>query len=170
VVTQVRVLERGCPGRAWRRSAPLCCESCQGRTLFPRRVYLAEGPEGARAALKELVFRLVPDAQRLEAFPFTEDEVIAVGAQVLEILVYLHGLSPRVLHRGIKPANLIVRPDGALFLVDLGSARELATSDARGATMTGTYGHAPLEQLAGHVTEWCDLHRARAWSPTGGWT
>jgi len=40
------------------------------------RVYLAEGPQGARVALKELVFRLAPDAQRIEAFR-REGELLA---------------------------------------------------------------------------------------------
>src|SRR5687768_12123946 len=40
------------------------------------RVYLAEGPEGVRVALKELVFRLAPDAQRIEAY-HREGELLA---------------------------------------------------------------------------------------------
>ncbi|MFP2903876.1 serine/threonine-protein kinase [Pyxidicoccus sp. 3LFB2] len=40
------------------------------------RVYRAEGPGGVRVALKELVFRLAPDAQRLEAFR-REGELLA---------------------------------------------------------------------------------------------
>jgi len=40
------------------------------------RVYLAQAPEGARVALKELVFRLAPDAKRIEAFQ-REGELLA---------------------------------------------------------------------------------------------
>ncbi len=40
------------------------------------RVYLAQGPEGGRVALKELVFRLAPDVQRIEAFR-REGELLA---------------------------------------------------------------------------------------------
>ncbi|AFZ17535.1 serine/threonine protein kinase [Allocoleopsis franciscana] len=38
---------------------------------------------------------------------FSEQEVRAIAQQVLNILVYLHSLSPPVLHRDIKPSNLI---------------------------------------------------------------
>ena len=40
------------------------------------RVYLAQGPESTRVALKELVFRLAPDTQRIEAFR-REGELLA---------------------------------------------------------------------------------------------
>jgi serine/threonine protein kinase len=99
---------------------------------------------------------------RLKVHRYSEAEARDIARKILSVLLQLHAHVPRLIHRDIKPANLIVRPDGALFLVDLGSARELATGDARGATMTGTYGYAPLEQLAGHVTEWCDLHAVGA--------
>jgi serine/threonine protein kinase len=99
---------------------------------------------------------------RLKTHRYSEPEARELARKILSVLLQLHAHVPRIIHRDIKPANLIVRPDGALFLVDLGSARELAAGDARGATMTGTYGYAPLEQLAGHVTEWSDLHAVGA--------
>ena len=99
---------------------------------------------------------------RLKAHRYSEAEARDIARKILSVLLQLHAHVPRIIHRDIKPANIIVRPDGALFLVDLGSARELAAGDARGTTMTGTYGYAPLEQLAGHVTEWCDLHAVGA--------
>ncbi|MFP2903874.1 serine/threonine protein kinase [Pyxidicoccus sp. 3LFB2] len=99
---------------------------------------------------------------RLQLHRYSESEARDIARKVLSVLLQLHAHVPKLIHRDIKPANLIQRPDGALYLVDLGSARELAAGSARGATMTGTYGYAPLEQLAGHVTEWCDLHAVGA--------
>jgi serine/threonine protein kinase len=52
----------------------------------------------------------------------TELEARETARQVLDILHYLQGRSPPVFHGDIKPANLICRPDGALFLVDFGAA------------------------------------------------
>ncbi|HZH14299.1 MAG TPA: serine/threonine-protein kinase [Archangium sp.] len=177
------------------------------------RVYLAQGAEGTRVAIKELVFRLAPDTQRLEAFRregellaqlshpriprflasftegsgpqtrlylaqefiegpsllkqlqthrFTEDEVCAVGTQVLEILLYLHGLSPRVLHRDIKPANLLVRPDGSICLVDFGTARDVTRGGTVNSTLVGTIGYMAPEQLGGTVSETSDLYAVGA--------
>lgn len=56
------------------------------------------------------------------AGPISEDEAVAVGAQLLEALAYCH--QRQVLHRDIKPNNIILRPDGsttgAPVLVDFG--------------------------------------------------
>jgi serine/threonine protein kinase len=79
-----------------------------------------------------------------------------VARQVLEVLVYLHGL--RVLHRDIKPDNLIVRPGGEVVLVDFGSARWLTGTQTYGSTLVGTFGYMPTEQLGGTVDATSDLY------------
>ncbi|MDY7231263.1 protein kinase domain-containing protein [Hyalangium rubrum] len=52
----------------------------------------------------------------------TESEARELARQVLDILQYLQGRTPPVFHGDLKPANLIRRPDEALFLVDFGAA------------------------------------------------
>ncbi|MCA1995452.1 MAG: protein kinase, partial [Coleofasciculus sp. S288] len=42
---------------------------------------------------------------------FTEKQVRGIATEILEILIYLHELSPPVLHRDIKPSNLILGDD-----------------------------------------------------------
>jgi hypothetical protein len=87
----------------------------------------------------------------------TESQVRDIAMQVLDVLIYLQGLSPRVIHRDVKPANLIVRPDGKIALVDFGSAR--GTAGTLGATIdVGTYGYMPPEQLAGEVDATSDVY------------
>ncbi|HVG57659.1 MAG TPA: serine/threonine-protein kinase [Hyalangium sp.] len=89
---------------------------------------------------------------------FSEAEARDIGVQVLEILEYLHGRKPRVLHRDIKPANLIRQPDGTLFLVDFGAARESVKGATVGSTLVGTFGYMPLEQFGGTVDITSDLY------------
>lgn len=102
---------------------------------------------------------------------FSESEVRAIAQQVLNILVYLHGLSPPVLHRDIKPSNLIwgtppsqagVFPnsDGTaeVYLVDFGAVQDRAAAEGATFTVVGTYGYAPLEQLGGRATPASDLY------------
>ena len=49
-----------------------------------------------------------------------ENTVKDIAEKILEILVYLQQLTPSVIHRDIKPQNIIYQPDtGKLFLVDL---------------------------------------------------
>lgn len=173
------------------------------------RVYLARDDSGRKVALKELVFALVPDAARLEAFDreaellrqldhpavprffgsFREGEGVhlrlylaqefvegrsvlewigerrageedarRLAREVLQVLAYLHGLSPRVLHRDLKPANLLRRPDGSIAVVDFGAARDLEGGVTHGATLVGTFGYMPPEQLGGTVDQTCDLY------------
>src|SRR5215831_6217905 len=93
---------------------------------------------------------------RMATHQFDEAEAVAICGQVLEILVYLQSLSPMVFHRDIKPANLIRRLDGTIALVDFGAARNLGSTI--GATLVGTFGYMPVEQLTGIVDATSDLY------------
>jgi serine/threonine-protein kinase len=61
-----------------------------------------------------------------------------------------------VFHRDIKPANLIRRADGRIALVDFGAARDLGSTV--GATLVGTFGYMPVEQMGGIVDASTDLY------------
>lgn len=97
-------------------------------------------------------------ASELEQRRFTEEEVRGIAEEVLEILDYLHRLSPKVLHRDIKPANLVRGVDGGWVLVDFGAARSIAGQQTHRATLVGTFGYMPPEQLGGTVDERSDLY------------
>jgi serine/threonine protein kinase len=173
------------------------------------RVYLAEDGNGARVALKELIFALAPDVRQIDAFerearlleqlshsglprfirsfttgkgPHTrfylaqefisgrslaailgegrieEEAAKKLLRQALSILQYLHGRTPPIVHRDIKPANLIVDAAGELHLVDFGSARDVRAAGTHNATLVGTFGYMPPEQLGGTVAPWSDLY------------
>jgi len=97
-----------------------------------------------------------PLSARIARGPLGEAELREVATQVLRVLAYLHQLG--LLHRDIKPDNLIVRPGGELVLVDFGSARRLQGSRTFGATLVGTFGYMPTEQLGGTVDATSDLY------------
>ncbi|HYH97347.1 serine/threonine protein kinase [Hyalangium sp.] len=111
------------------------------------RLYLAQEFVEGRSLLEEL-----------EEHRFAEPEVRRIARQVLQVLVYLHGLSPQVIHRDLKPANIMRRPDGEIALVDFGSARDLVRGTTHGSTLVGTFGYMPPEQLGGTVDETSDLY------------
>jgi serine/threonine protein kinase len=88
-----------------------------------------------------------------------EAEVKDIALQVLHILNYLHKLTPPVIHRDIKPQNIIRRNDGKVYLVDFGAVQDVYRNTlTRGGTFVGTYGYMPPEQFRGHVTFASDLY------------
>ena len=82
-----------------------------------------------------------------------------IAAQILEILVYLQQLTPPVIHRDIKPQNIIYQPDtGKLFLVDFGAVQDVYHHTKIGSTVVGTYGYMAPEQYRGNAVLATDLY------------
>ncbi len=89
---------------------------------------------------------------------FSEKQVIKIATSVLEILIYLHELSPPVFHRDIKPSNLILGKDGQIYLVDFGAVQDRARAEGVTFTVVGTSGYTPPEQLWGRAVPASDLY------------
>lgn len=90
---------------------------------------------------------------------FTEPEIGEIAAQVLEILVYLHELTPPVLHRNLKLSNLIWTSSRQIYMVNFGSVQSgLRRSEAADFTVVGTYGYTPMEQFGGQAVPASDLY------------
>lgn len=89
---------------------------------------------------------------------YTEQEVHQIAKQVLQILFYLHGLHPPLLHRDIKPNNLIWGKDEQVYLVDFGAVQDRAALEGATFTVVGTYGYAPMEQFGGRAVPASDLY------------
>lgn len=89
-----------------------------------------------------------------------EDEVLTIARQILVVLRYMHECDPPVVHRDIKPDNVILRAsDGEPTLVDFGAVREIVRlTMGGGSTIIGTYGYMPPEQLMGTAVPGSDLY------------
>jgi len=86
--------------------------------------------------------------QRMERLgTISEDDAVMVGAAMCDALTYLHTRKPSILHRDIKPGNVKISPEGAIYLVDFGLAKIVQGPQA---TTTGaramTPGYSPPEQ------------------------
>jgi serine/threonine protein kinase len=92
---------------------------------------------------------------------FTPKQLRDVLLQMLDILDYLHSLSPPVIHRDIKPANIMLDPAQRVHLVDFGGVRRLARGKG-GSTMSGTFGYMAPEQLHGEASPASDLYSLAA--------
>src|SRR5262249_2608815 len=56
--------------------------------------------------------------------PQPEKTIVGWAIDIADILVYLHGMTPPVIHRDLTPDNMIVSQDGGITIVDLGAANE----------------------------------------------
>ncbi len=86
-------------------------------------------------------------------------QMVSWLAQILDVLAYLHQLSPPVIHRDVTPKNILLQDDGAAYLVDFGTVQAAArlASDTS-LTSAGTFGYAPMEQFIGSAAPGSDLY------------
>ncbi|HVB75474.1 MAG TPA: protein kinase [Ktedonobacteraceae bacterium] len=74
------------------------------------------------------------------------DEVLQVGMQLCEVLGYLHNRQPPVIFRDLKPANIIITPQGHIYLIDFGLARLFEPEPSKNSIPLGSPGYAAPEQ------------------------
>src|SRR3984957_3959656 len=88
--------------------------------------------------------------------PLPEGLIIDIARQLCDVLAYLHGSTPPVVYRDMKPSNVMLTPRGRVVLVDFGIARLFKS--ARKGTMIGTLGFAPPEQYQGAIDPRSDIY------------
>ncbi len=92
--------------------------------------------------LQELV-RDAPDGY------LPEDQLLDWATQICDVLGYLHSHDPPIIFRDLKPANVMITPNGQVKLIDFGVARLFDPSKGTDTLRMGTVGYAPPEQYAG---------------------
>jgi|GEM_PF-6866593 len=78
---------------------------------------------------------------------FTPDQIKQIAVQILEILVYLQERMPPVIHRDVKPENILVDQNLNVYLIDFGFARVGSGSVAMSSANAGTFGFMAPEQI-----------------------
>lgn len=76
----------------------------------------------------------------------SQDDVVKWGCQLCDVLSYLHSQNPPIVYRDMKPANVMLKPDGNIVLIDFGMAREFKRHTTHDTTNLGTHGYAAPEQ------------------------
>ncbi len=78
-----------------------------------------------------------------------QENVIIWAKQLCDVLNYLHTRTPAIIYRDMKPANIMLKPDGNVTLIDFGTAREYKEKNLADTTCLGTVGYAAPEQFGG---------------------
>lgn len=78
-----------------------------------------------------------------------QENVIEWAKQLCDVLGYLHTCDPPIIYRDMKPANIMLKPDGNVTLIDFGTAREFKEKNLADTTCLGTVGYAAPEQFGG---------------------
>ncbi|MBN1146995.1 MAG: serine/threonine protein kinase [Anaerolineales bacterium] len=90
--------------------------------------------------------------------PFSEAEVLSWAMQLCDVLAYLHGQTPKIIFRDIKPSNIMLTPQGQIKLIDFGIARFFKPEKTKDTLALGTPGYAAPEAVSGQTDERSDVY------------
>ncbi len=104
------------------------------------------------------------DGENLQAIlsrraTLSEHEILRILYPLLDALETLHDQS--FAHRDVKPSNIFIRQNGSPVLLDFGSARQIAPSEAHTLTNLVSPGYAPIEQYSSSPEKqgpWTDIY------------
>ncbi len=74
--------------------------------------------------------------------------VVEWAKQLCDVFGYLHSRIPAIIYRDMKPANVMLKPDGNIMVIDFGTAKNYEI-DLGETTGIGTIGYAAPEQYIG---------------------
>lgn len=77
-----------------------------------------------------------------------EAYVVEWAKQLCDVFCYLHSRTPPIIYRDMKPANIMLKPDGNIMVIDFGTAKYYEI-DLGETTGIGTIGYAAPEQYIG---------------------
>lgn len=87
-----------------------------------------------------------------------EEMVVGWAKQLCDALSYLHSQKPSIIYRDMKPANVMLKPEGNIKIIDFGIAREYKEQNLADTTVLGTKGYAPPEQYSGQTDPRSDIY------------
>lgn len=85
--------------------------------------------------------------------PLSDRQIVDVGIQLCDVLTYLHTQDPPIIHRDVKPQNVIMGENGRVTLIDFGIARIYKPDARKDTVFSGTNDFAPPEQYGFSQTD-----------------
>jgi serine/threonine protein kinase len=92
--------------------------------------------------------------------PISDESFLKVSGAVLEAVDQLHAND--VMHGDIKPANIVLRPDKSVVLIDFGSSERLSDIDYDTPVYTAGYSAIERYQRQGGLGPWSDVYSCAA--------
>ena len=82
-----------------------------------------------------------------------QELVIDWAKQICDAFGYLHSQKPPIIYRDMKPANVMLKPEGNIKIIDFGIAREYKEANLADTTVLGTKGYASPEHYGSRQTD-----------------
>jgi serine/threonine protein kinase len=128
------------------------------------RVYDAFEADGRFYLVMQLIEgKTLQQVLRLQGKSCSEQEVINWLIPIMHVLNELHSRNPAVIHRDIKPGNIILTPDQTAVLVDFGLTKLYdPNSDTQTMVRAVSGGYSPVEQYVGKTSPQSDIYAMAA--------
>jgi serine/threonine protein kinase len=95
----------------------------------------------------------IPLDKYITEHDLSEAQIVALCVKLCDILIYLHGQQPPIIHRDIKPQNIVVKENGNIALIDFDIARTYDKGAQTDTQFIGTRTYAPPEQYGFSQTD-----------------
>ncbi|MFV9506764.1 MAG: WD40 repeat domain-containing serine/threonine protein kinase [Oscillochloridaceae bacterium umkhey_bin13] len=122
-------------------------------------------PEQSCLVMKYVEGRDLSQLLRERGGSLPPNEALAITREVASALAYMHTRPEPVLHRDVKPANIIIDSAGRVWLIDFGLSRATpvqAVSATSQSQLAGTLGFTPPEQWRGQAQDRSDVYALAA--------
>ncbi|HEY6284259.1 MAG TPA: protein kinase [Ktedonobacteraceae bacterium] len=128
------------------------------------RVYDAFEADGRFYLVMQLIEgKTLQQLLKLQGRPCNEQEVVNWLIPIMHVLNELHSRNPAVIHRDIKPGNIILTPDQTAVLVDFGLTKLYdPNSDTQTMVRAVSGGYSPIEQYVGKTSPQSDIYAMAA--------
>lgn len=84
------------------------------------------------------------EGESLGSAELSEKQLLCAARELCSVLEFLHG--KEIIHRDVKPSNIILASDGHIRLIDFDAARQPKDDLEQDTRLLGTRGYAPPEQ------------------------
>ncbi len=146
-----RYIVKCCDKSVWKTAAWSDLPDDPEGAGLPRRVAAYEND--AMAVIVREYVEGTPLQQYARENALSEAEIVAICARLCDLLGQLHHRENPIIHRDVKPQNIIVKPDGDLALIDFDIARVYRRDSETDTMFFGTPAYAPPEQYGFSQTD-----------------